>query len=183
MLQVTTTTTAAEIAAAVTTTTAAKAYYKELTAAGLDKAAAREIVNAAAGIVKERTAAAAAAANEIRTEIKGARFWYRDGQKVLHAVFVAFVRSAAFKAATKGMQFQGNEIDFINRFSPARLDNGKPVRIVREYVNGVLFVRYRSIDTRRAGAFQSVFDNCLKGVKAARLDDFQQIVIPTKAGK
>lgn len=183
MVAITLTTTAAEIAAAVTTTTAAKAYYKELTAAGMEKAAARELVNAAAVIVKERNAAAAAAANELRAEISGARAWYRDGQKVMHAVFVAFVRSAAFKAATKGAQFQGNEIDFINRFSPARLDNGKPVRIVREYVDGVLFVRYRSIDTRRAGAFQSVFDNCLKGVKAARLDNFRQIVIPTKAGK
>lgn len=183
MLQITTTTTAAEIAAAVTTTTAAKAYYKELTAAGLDKASARELTAAAAAIVKERNEAAAAAVAAIRSDIQGARAWYKDGQKVLHAVFVAFVRSAAFKAATKGMQFQGNEFDFINRFSPARLDNGKPVRIIREYVNGVLFVRYRSIDTRRAASFQSVLDNCLKGVKAARLDDFRQIVIPTKAGK
>lgn len=183
MLQITTTTTAAEIAAAVTTTTAAKAFYKELTAAGVEKAAAREIVAAAAAIVKERNEATAAAAAAIRSDIQGARAWYKDGQKVLHAVFVAFVRSAAFRAATKGTQFKGNEIDFINRFSPARLDNGKPVKIVREYVDGVLFVRYRSIDTRRAGAFQSVFDNCLKGVKAARLDDFRQIVIPTKAGK
>lgn len=183
MVTITINTTAAEIAAVCTTAAAAKNYYKELTAAGLDKAAARELTAAAAAIVKERNEAAAAAMAAIRSDIQGARAWYRDGQKVMHAVFVAFVRSAAFKAATKGAQFQGNEIDFINRFSPARLDNGKPVRIVREYVNGVLFVRYRSIDTRRAGAFQSVFDNCLKGVKAARIDEFKQIVIPTKAGK
>lgn len=183
MLQITTTTTAAEIAAAVTTTTAAKAYYKELTASGMDKAAARELIAAAAAIVKDRNERATAAAAAIRSDIQGARAWYKDGKKVLHAVFVAFVRSTAFKAATKGLNFNGNEIDFINKYCPARLDNGRPVKVYTQTVNGVKFVRYRFIDTGRPAAFQSVLDSCLNGVKAARLDDFRQIVIPTKAGK
>lgn len=183
MLQITTTTTAAEIAAAVTTTTAAKAYYKELTAAGLDKAAARELTAAAVAIVKDRNERATAAAAAVRTEINNGRAWYRDGQRILHTVFVAFVRSAAFKAATKGLNFNGNEIDFINKYCPARLDNGRPVKVYTQTINGVKFVRYRFIDTSRPAAFQSVLDSCLNGVKAARLDDFRQIIIPTKGNK
>lgn len=180
MLQVTTTTTAAEIAAVCTTTTAAKAYFKELAAAGMERAAAKELTAAAAAIVKANNEVKAAAVKSINNEVKAARAWYRDGRKVFHAVFVAFVKSPEFKAATKGAQFKGDEVAFVERFTPVCTASGRPVKIVREYVNGVLFVRYRFVDLTRAGAFSSVLDGCLKGVKASRLDEFHQIVIPCR---
>lgn len=179
-IKVTTTTTANEIAAVCTTTTAAKGYFKDLIAAGLDRAAAREITTAAAAIVKDRNVAAAAANNVIREEISTAKRWYKNGSKVFHAVFVSFVKSDEFKTATKGISFQGNEIDFMQKYIPIKTAAGRPVKVVREYINGVLFVRYRFIDTDRAGAFSTILDRCLESIKKERIGGFSQKVIPVR---
>lgn len=180
MVTITINTTAAEIAAVCTTAAAAKNYYKDLTAAGMDKAAAREMVKAAAEMVKESNTDKAAAAKIVRAEIDAARAWYRDGRTVMHHVFVGFVKSEEFKTATKGVQFNGNEIDLINKYFPVITSNGRPVRVVSEFVNGVKFRRYRFIDTARPGAFQRLFDGCLQSIKAARTGEYKQIIIPVK---
>ena len=179
-IKITTTTTAAELAAVCTTTTAAKGYFKELIAAGMDRTAAKEITSAAAAIVKDRNAETAAAAAVVRNEITTAKKWYKNGSKVFHAVFVSFVKSDEFKTATKGIAFQGNEIDFMQKYIPIKTAAGRPVKVVREYINGVLFVRYRFIDTDRAGAFSTLLDRCLESVKKERIGGFSQKVIPVR---
>lgn len=179
-INVTTNTTAKEIAAVCTTTTAAKGYFKELTAAGVDKIRAKEIINRAVILVKAAAEKRAAAALVVRAEIQTARAWYRDGAKVMHSVFVGFVKSAEFKAAHKGQKFNGNELDYIRAYFPIITETARPVKVVKEEINGVIFRRYRFIDTGRAGAFQRIFDGCLNSVKAARIGSFTQKVIPTK---
>lgn len=84
-------------------------------------------------------------------ERDAARAWYRDGRKEMHAVFVQFVKSAEFKAAAKGCKFNGNEIDFINKYYPIVTASGAPVRVVSVDVDGVIFRRYRFVDLTRAG--------------------------------
>lgn len=179
-IKVTTTTTAKEIADVCTTTTAAKGYFKELIAAGMDRTTAKEITTAAAGIVKDRNKETAAENNIIRNEITTAKKWYRDGNKVFHAVFVSFVQSADFRMATKSFGFQGNESDFVQKYIPIRTAAGRPVKIVREYIDGVLFIRYRFIDTDRSGSFRTLLDRCLDSVKKERIGCFTQKVIPVR---
>lgn len=116
-------------------------------------------------------------------DIAAARRWYKSGEKVARAVFAGFVRSADFKRVFKN-GFSGGFDRFIDTYFPVQYGPARrPVKVVRETINGVVFFRYRFIDTARPGAFSTLFDGCLNNVKRARIagEDPAVNVIPARS--
>ena len=166
-------TTAKQIASISHTAADCKGFYKSLCAAGMSAEKARKVTKDAAAIVNERHGI-------IRDKVRTAKAWYRDGENLIHPIFVEFIKSKAYKDAAKGLKFNGNEFDFINKYYPIVTKSGRPCKVETEFVDGIKFRRYRFVDTSRQTAFSRIFDGCLDGIKKIRTAEFNQIRIGEK---
>lgn len=147
----------------------ARGMFKEMIAAGMERKKAQDMIKRACDKINDRNGV-------IKSDNDNARAWLKKGENVLRSVFPEYVRSAEFKKAYKGKQFQGGVDRFIDVYFPVLTSKGTPVRKTAVFVDGVRFYRYVRIEgdrLTRTAAF-GLLDSCTASIYKERIGTFRQ---------